>query len=63
MSGRDLIEYLAQKKMYLPIIIITAFDDQETRKAAKNYGALAYLRKPVDSEALLDLIKYNIAYK
>jgi FixJ family two-component response regulator len=61
MSGRELIEYLAQKKMYLPIIIITAFDEQATRVVAKKYGALAYLRKPIDSEALLDLVKYNVA--
>ncbi len=27
---------------------------------AKNYGALAYLRKPVDGEALIDLIRYKL---
>ena len=63
MSGCDLMEHLAKRDLHLPVIIITGYDEQATRISAKNYGALAYLRKPVDSEALLDLIKYNFAYK
>ena len=27
---------------------------------AKSYGALAYLRKPIESEALIYIIKYNL---
>ena len=59
MSGCDLMDYLTKKELYLPVIIITAYDDHATRLAAKKYGAIAYLRKPVDSEALIDLIKFN----
>lgn len=61
MSGRDLMENLSNRNLYLPVIIITAFDERETRKAAKKYGALAYLRKPIDSEALIDLVKFTVA--
>jgi FixJ family two-component response regulator len=61
MSGCDLMEYLTKRKLHLPVIIITAFDREATRKAAKDYGALAYLRKPVDSSALIDLIKFNVS--
>lgn len=61
MNGCELMEYLASKNLFLPVIIITAFDAQATRLAAKKYGALAYLRKPVDSEALIDLVKYKMA--
>ena len=49
-----------KRKLHLPVIIVTAYDDQISRNAAKNYGVLAYLRKPVDSEALIDIIKYNL---
>ncbi len=63
MSGCDLMEYLTKRDLHLPVIIITAFDAEATRKAAKNYGALAYLRKPVDSAALIDLIKFNVSNK
>jgi FixJ family two-component response regulator len=60
MNGIELLEKLDGKKNRLPVVIVTAYDDQATRTAAKNYGALAYFRKPVDSEALLDIIKYNL---
>lgn len=60
MDGNSLLEYLMKKGLYLPVIIVTAYDEQTSRQAAKNYGALAYMRKPVDSEALIDLIKYNL---
>lgn len=61
MNGCTLLNFLIEKGFNIPVIIITAFDERSTRTAAKNYGALAYLRKPVDSEALIDLIKFNYA--
>jgi len=60
MNGCDLLEYLANKEMFIPVIIITAFDDPASRECAKRYGAIAYLRKPVDGEALIDLVKYSV---
>jgi FixJ family two-component response regulator len=60
MNGLTLLEKLDNRKLHPPVIIVTAYDDQTTRTAAKNYGALAYFRKPVDSEALIDVIKYNL---
>lgn len=59
MSGLQLLEQLNKQDIHLPIIIVTAYDNQESRLAAKKHGALAYFRKPVDSEALIDVIKYN----
>lgn len=60
MNGCNLLEYFLEKKLHIPVIIITAFDDEISRACAKKYGALAYLRKPVDGEALIDLIKYSV---
>jgi two-component system response regulator FixJ len=60
MNGNSLLEYLVKKGLHLPVIIITAYDEQSSREAAKKYGVLAYLRKPVDGEALIDLVKYNL---
>ena len=60
MDGNSLLEYLEKIGLYLPVIIVTAYDEQTSRQTAKNYGALAFMRKPVDSEALIDLIKYNL---
>lgn len=58
MNGCELLKYLADHEIYTPVIIITAYDEPSSRECAKNYGAIAYLRKPVDGEALIDLIKY-----
>lgn len=60
MDGCLLMEYLRRNDLHLQVIIITAYDEQTSRTAAKNYGAIAYLRKPVDGEALIDLIKFNL---
>jgi two-component system nitrogen regulation response regulator GlnG len=60
MNGCELLNHLAGLELFLPVIVITAYDEAASRECAKKYGALAYLRKPVDSEALIDLIKYNM---
>lgn len=58
MNGCELLEYLCVHELTLPVIIVTAYDEPASRECAKKYGAIAYLHKPVDSEALIDLIKY-----
>jgi len=60
MGGCDLLEHFTKNDLHIPVIIITAYDEQASRDCARNYGALAYLRKPVDGEALIDLIKYSV---
>jgi FixJ family two-component response regulator len=62
MNGCDLLKYFNENEMYIPVIIITAYDEPASRDCAKKYGAIAYLRKPIDGEALIDLIKYSISY-
>lgn len=59
-DGLKLLEIMNKQKIHLPVIIVTAYDNQTARIAAKNYGALAYFRKPVDSKALIDAIRFNI---
>jgi len=60
MSGCDLLMKLHKDNIQIPVIVVSAFDDQHNRDLCKEYGAKAFLRKPVDGEALIDLIKYNI---
>jgi len=60
MSGNDLLQKLNQDGIHIPVIIVTAFDDAKTRESCRNYGVKAYLRKPVDAEALIDIIKYSL---
>jgi FixJ family two-component response regulator len=60
MNGCDLLKLLSEREQFVPVIVITAYDEPASRECAKNYGALAYLRKPVDGEALIDMIKYAV---
>ena len=57
MTACDLLEYFTKSKMCFPVIVITDFDDQHSHACAKKHGVVAYLRKPVDGEALIDIIK------
>jgi FixJ family two-component response regulator len=60
MSGCELLEKLSQGKLQIPVIVVTAYDDQQSRDSCRKYGVKEFLRKPVDGEALIDLIKYNV---
>jgi DNA-binding NtrC family response regulator len=56
-NGCDLLDYLEKRNLRIPVIVITAYDQPESRCSSERYGVLAYLTKPVDSELLIDLIK------
>jgi FixJ family two-component response regulator len=57
-SGYDLLKRIALEKLNISVIVTTAFDEKGSREFCMNYGVKAYFRKPVDGEALLDIIKY-----
>ena len=54
MSGLELLSRLRKFGQSLPIVIITAHDDAQTREAAAQAGCTAYLRKPLDAKVLLE---------
>ena len=60
MSGLELIRLAAPTFPDLPFILLTANDEEETRREARAAGAAAFFRKPVDAEALLDPIRWAI---
>ncbi len=55
-SGCEFLQNLRSKKNDVPVIVVTAFDEPQSQKLCKELGVKAYLRKPVDGEALIDLI-------
>lgn len=61
MTGFDLLAQLAASGMALPVIIITARTDEQTRRRAEQAGVVAYLRKPFEEEALLEAIRRAVA--
>ena len=54
MSGLELLSRLRESGLSLPVLIITAHDDAQTREAAAQAGCTAYLRKPLDAKTLLE---------
>jgi FixJ family two-component response regulator len=60
MNGCDLLKKLNPDGIKIQVIVTTAFDDPGSRKLCKQYGVKAFMRKPVDGEGLIDLIKYTM---
>jgi FixJ family two-component response regulator len=56
MSGLELQRHLAGEGRRIPVIFITARDDQEIRMEAMRAGAVDFLSKPFSEEALLNAI-------
>lgn len=57
-TGLELQKRLNERGIQIPVIFLTAFDSSESRKQAKEGGAAAFFRKPVDDQALLDAVKW-----
>jgi len=62
MSGLELQRQLAVSNSDLPIIFITAHEDEDQRRQALEAGAVAFLYKPLFEEALLDAIDTALKY-
>jgi two-component system, LuxR family, response regulator FixJ len=59
-TGCDLLDILKEKKIIVPVIVITAYDEEESRKCAKDYGVIDYLLKPIDGDIIIELISDHI---
>lgn len=56
MSGLDLLQYLKNSNCAVPVIIITGKPSERSESFYLEKGATAFFRKPVDSDALLELV-------
>ena len=57
-SGQQVQELMLQRNIRLPVIALSAKDDEDTRRHARVLGARFFLRKPVDDQAILDAIQW-----
>jgi FixJ family two-component response regulator len=57
MTGLELQQHLAAAKHRIPIIFITAYDDEAARARAFQAGAVGFLQKPFRDEALLHAVQ------
>ena len=57
MSGLDALKYLTASGSSIPVIILTAHGDEETRRQSLLAGAVAFLKKPFQSAVLVDAVR------
>jgi CheY-like chemotaxis protein len=52
MDGLELLRELKTRRPDLPVMMVTAYGDDERRRRAKDLGACEFLSKPVDFDLL-----------
>jgi FixJ family two-component response regulator len=57
MNGRELLKNFEHVGLKIPVIVVTAHDDLTNRESCGQYGVKAFLKKPVDGEALIEIIQ------
>jgi FixJ family two-component response regulator len=60
LSIEELQAELEARGARLPIIVVTADDDPETKRKAEKIKAVGFFRKPVDGVALLDAVEWAL---
>jgi FixJ family two-component response regulator len=63
MDGFELLGKLSSAEIEVPVIVVSAFDDRQSRARARSMGARAYFLKPVDDQALIDAIQWSLGEK
>ena len=56
MSGIELHETLQARGTFLPVIFITAFPEERIRRRAQEAGAIGFLSKPFDGDAMMGFV-------
>jgi FixJ family two-component response regulator len=56
MSGVEMQDALIERGSRLPVIFITAFPEERTRKRALDAGAVGFLSKPFDACTMIDCL-------
>jgi len=64
-SGLDILQAIRAdaELSYLPVLILTASTDAETRKSALTLGATDFLAKPVDASELVPRVRNSLVVK
>ena len=59
-NGLEVQRRLNERGIQLPVIAVSARDDDATRREARQLGARLFLRKPVDDRTLIDAIDWVV---
>ena len=57
-SGLELIQHIKKNLSYpIPVIVVSVINLEETKRHAKELGAVNYITKPIDPETLVEMVK------
>jgi two-component system, OmpR family, response regulator ResD len=59
-TGSELLAYVKEASLTMPVIIVTANGDEEAREQASALGASDYVTKPIKLEDLLERIARHL---
>ncbi len=62
MSGLDMLPKVREERPEIPVIMITAYGDAETKRKAMDGGAMGLLTKPIDFGLLRKEIDVHIGH-
>ena len=57
MTGLELQAALRERRLEVPVVVLTAHGDVATARAALKNGAFDFLKKPIDDDMLLDVLR------
>ena len=57
MDGLELLREVKQRRPELPVMMVTAYGDDERRRRANDLGALEFVTKPVDFDRLKEQLR------
>jgi CheY-like chemotaxis protein len=58
MDGLALLREIKDRRPDLPVIMVTAYGDEERRRTATKYGAANFITKPVDFDFLKQQLRH-----
>ena len=61
MDGLALLREIKRQRPDLPVIMVTAYGDDDRRRKADEYGAAAFVTKPVDFDSLKQQLRQLLA--
>jgi CheY-like chemotaxis protein len=57
MDGLELLGEINQRRPDLPVMMVTAYGDDERRRRARELGASEFITKPVDFDQLKEQLR------
>ena len=57
MDGLELLRRVRERRPELPVMMVTAYGDDERRRRAQEYGAREFVTKPVDFDKLKEQLR------